>query len=93
MTSLSALLTLQNTAILSRLPSLQQQELSQLNAVFERVIKSVRNRQAQMEEDVKLKFNRLTQFINKERSRIENKRDVIERNYKLLERALDVVPL
>lgn len=82
-----------NLDIVQKLPELRTLECQQVSDVISRVIKTLQNKQKEIEEQIEQRFQKLTDHVYKEKQRMLTKKEVIERNYNLLERALEVIPL
>ena len=76
-----------------KLPLARQFELQQVRDVFQRLIKTLQNKQKELETSIESKFQKLIEQFKKERQRVVTKKEVMERNYNLLETALEVIPL
>ena len=76
-----------------KLPLARQFELQQVRDVFQRMIKTLQNKQNELETNIENKFQKLIEQFKKERQRVVTKKEVMERNYNLLETALEVIPL
>ena len=82
-----------NLDIVERLPELKALETKQVGDVIARIVKTLNNKQREIEEQIDGRYKKLTDHVNKEKQRMLTKKEVVERNYNLLERALDVIPV
>ena len=82
-----------NLDIVEKLPQVRALEIAQVRDVIARLVKTLYNKQGELEQQIEQRFAKLTDFVHKEKQRMLTKKEVVERNYNLLERALDVVPL
>lgn len=87
------MLTIFNLDIVERLPELKALETKQVGDVIARIVKTLHNKQREIEEQIEGRYQKLTDHVNKEKQRMLTKKEVVERNYNLLERALDVIPV
>lgn len=78
---------------MDKLPGLKKQELSRVASTFDRLVASLRTHQSQIEEAVRFKCDSITEKVGKATCNMQTKKQVVERNYQLLQRALDYVPL
>lgn len=93
LSTLGTMLSSFNLDIVQKLPELRTLECQQVSDVISRVIKTLQNKQKEIEEQIEQRFQKLTDHVYKEKQRMLTKKEVIERNYNLLERALEVIPL
>ena len=82
-----------NLDIVQKLPELRQLETQQTRDVFSRIIKTLLNKQSEIEKQIESRFQKLSDHVHKEKQRMLTKKEVIDRNYNLLERALEMIPL
>mgnify|MGYP001626733861 CR=1 FL=1 len=61
--------------------------------IISRIVKTLHNKQREVEQQIEGRFQKLADHVHKEKQRMLTKKEVVERNYNLLERALEVVPL
>ena len=86
-------LTLHNTLNQNRLPAHLKQELAQIDAVFTRASTSLQQKRKEVEEKARNWFDKLQNETRDKSSAINQKRQVIERNYHLLSHALETIPI
>ena len=91
--TLNSMLSHFNLDIVEKLPELRRLETQQVQNVIQRIIKTLNNKQRELEQQIDEKFKKLADHVHKEKQRMLTKKDVIERNYNLLENALEAVPL
>lgn len=68
-------------------------ELNQLRENFDRMIKLLLSKQEELEARIVGKFNKMLDKVSRKTTAIATKKQLIERNYHLLEVALQIVPL
>ena len=91
--TLNSMLSHFNLDIVEKLPELRRLETQQVQNVIQRIIKTLNNKQRELEQQIDEKFTKLADHVHKEKQRMLTKKDVIDRNYSLLENALEAVPL
>lgn len=93
MSALNAMFAQFNLNQSEKLPQARQFELQQVRDVFDRISKSLQVKRDELEASIERKFQKLIEQFKKERQRVLTKKAVMERNYNLLETALEAVPL
>jgi nitrogen fixation/metabolism regulation signal transduction histidine kinase len=75
------------------IPQAKLHELGQLRDHFTRMIKLLQSKQEELESLIAVKFNKMLDKVKKKTTAIATKKQLIERNYRMLEAALQIVPL
>ena len=67
MSQLNSMLTLLNIDIVEKLPELRALETKQVDDVISRLIKTLQNKQKEIEGQIEERYQKLTDHVNKER--------------------------
>jgi predicted house-cleaning noncanonical NTP pyrophosphatase (MazG superfamily) len=82
-----------NTRCSEIIPQAKVQELAQLRDLFSRMIRLLSSKQEELEALISQKYNRMAEKVKRKTTSVITKKQLIERNYHLLEAALKIVPL